>query len=360
MKTFTLYRVNGHTQNVNFILNADDESLNNAEMFSRLIASMITFSFDDILIQLEQFRNRYERLKTFSAKTIEYITKGKDVNSVLTNEYLVLSEKEDNFFAKYYLEKLWEIYTVGRKNLNKITGFVTNAMTNSGEEKAYRSQLNGIVAEMEQLIITDWFYNHIPDTSQKIIQEDIGYVVLRGNGINEMYRTTELSLLPFLYEYSFCISSIGMKVYECCYCHKHYLSVGNNICCGDEKCLSQKKKDIRKGKKDEFSDIKKGYCGYVRGLKHKLTEAKKSEYAIDLFTDAQNKAEKYVSNAIEEYRDSGKRPDADFDDVITSAKNAMRKLTNRLYKMSDSEAEEIYCKMVEGDVLFEVEMLLEQ
>ena len=65
MKNYTLYRVNGHTQNVNFILNADDESLNNAEMFSRLIASMITFSFDDILIQLEQFRTRYERLKIF-------------------------------------------------------------------------------------------------------------------------------------------------------------------------------------------------------------------------------------------------------------------------------------------------------
>jgi hypothetical protein len=28
--------------------------------------------------------------------------------------------------------------------------------------------------------------------------------------------------------------------------------------------------------------------------------------------------------------------------------------------MSNSETEEIYCKMVDGDVLFEVEMLLEQ
>jgi hypothetical protein len=77
-----------------------------------------------------------------------------------------------------------------------------------------------------------------------------------------------------------------------------------------------------------------------------------------LYIHAQNKAEKYVSNAIEEYRDSGKRPDADFDDVITSAKNAMRKLTNRLYRMSDSATEEIYCKMVEGEILFEVEMLV--
>ncbi|MBQ5317931.1 MAG: hypothetical protein J6K17_02415 [Oscillospiraceae bacterium] len=358
MKNYTLYRVNSHIKTVDFIINIADEELNSAEVFAKYISTPVTFSFDEILLQLEQFRIRYERLKDFAGKTIEYITKGQDVNVVLTNEYTMLSEKENNFFAKYYLEKLWEIYTVGRKNLNKITGFITNAMTNSGEEKAYRNQLNNIAAEMEQLIITDWFYNHIPDTSNRVIQENIGYVVLRGNGVNEMYRVTELSLLPFLYEYSFCISSIGMQVYECSYCHKHYLSVGNNVCCGDEKCLSQKKKDIRKGKKDEFSNIKKGYCGYVRGLKHKLTEAKKSKYAIDLFTDAQNKAEKYVSNAIEEYRDSGKRPDADFDDVITSAKNAMRKLTNRLYKMSDSATEEIYCKMVEGDVLFEVERLM--
>lgn len=357
MKNYTLYRVNSHIKTVDFIINIADEELNSAEAFAKYISTPVTFSFDEILLQLEQFRSRYERLKDFARKTIEYITKGQDVNVVLTNEYKALAEKENNFFAKYYLEKLWEIYTVDRKNLNKITGFITNAMTNSGEEKAYRNQLNNIAAEMEQLIITDWFYNHIPDTSQKIIQEDIGYVVLRGNGINEMYRTTELSLLPFLYEYSYLISSIGMQVYECSYCHKHYLSVGNNVCCGDEKCLSQKKKDIRKGKKDEFSDIKKGYCGYVRGLKHKLTEAKKSEYAIDLFTDAQNKAEKHVSNTIAEYRDSGKRPDTDFDDVITSAKNAMRKLTNRLYKMSDSATEEIYCKMVEGEILFEIERL---
>ncbi len=357
MKNYTLYRVNSHIKTVDFIINIADEELNSAEAFAKYISTPVTFSFDEILLQLEQFRSRYERLKDFARKTIEYITKGQDVNVVLTNEYKTLAEKENNFFAKYYLEKLWKIYIVGRKNLNKITGFITNAMTNSGEEKAYRNQLNNIAAEMEQLIITDWFYNHIPDTSNKVIQENIGYVVLRGNGVNEMYRTTELSLLPFLYEYSYLISSIGMQVYECSYCHKHYLSVGNNVCCGDEKCLSQKKKDIRKGKKDEFSDIKKGYCGYVRGLKHKLTEVRKSEYAIDLFTDAQNKAEKYVSNAIEEYRDSSKRPDADFDEVITAAKNAMRNLTNRLYRMSDSEAEEIYCKMVDGDVLFEIERL---
>lgn len=230
-------------------------------------------------------------------------------------------------------------------------------MTNRKTEKDYKKDLLSVINEMERVVLTDWHYNHIPDTENGLLRADTECVILRGNSVNQMFRITGGSLLPFLYEYSYAVGSIGLSVYECRYCHRHYLHTGDNYACPDEKCQVQKKKDHFAGKKDVFSNIKTGYQGYVRQLKYRLTSAHKCECAIDLFNDAKARCENKLSSLIDEYRDDKRSPDTDLDIVLSGVKSKMKDVTDKLIKMSDSEIEKKYYERLEGDLVFEIEAM---
>lgn len=88
-----------------------------------------------------------------------------------------------------------------------------------------------------------------------------------------------------------------------------------------------------------------------------MTAAHKSEYAIDLFTDAQKKAESNVSAKIDEYKDGGLKLDADLDIIIDTVREKMKKFTDKLLKMSDNEIERIYNDKMNGELAFGIETL---
>ena len=223
----------------------DKSGIESAEKFLRLMQNMRTLSFDIMLLQLEQFRSCYERIKAFGNKTVEYITKGRDVLDVLTAEYEALAARESNFFAKFYLERLWDTYLYNRTQLNNIVGTITNAVTNRKTEKDFQRDLTNLCNEMERIVLTDWHYNHITDMETVVFRCNVDSVILRGDGVNQMFRVTDGTLLPLLYEYSYIVENMGLSVFECAYCHKHYLNTSDNVCCTDEKCREQKIKDFR-------------------------------------------------------------------------------------------------------------------
>lgn len=327
-KKLTLYQINEKEHTVNFVW-----GIKNAQLLTAG-KRIKQYSFDDILIQLEEFREQLNVIENIRLQMMDYIEKDKSYLDELVN---IVSDYVDdyrkNIFFVHYSGVLTTRYSKILKEVTMPKDYVVAWIKRKQIIEDARNKIQNFFDEFLSVINDDRNFDYHESDETLITMSDLKLAVIRGNGHNEVYHVPDDMLLNFFYEFSYTVYKLGFKVQECHFCHKHFLGTSDSICCERVQCQEQHQKLLSKQAREErkntpYAHEVDNYHTYVRNLMKELRKAKINPVKLDEFEDEKERRKAIIKRKKKECMEFG-LPLEELLDVIAEHREAMKQLADR-------------------------------
>lgn len=300
-----LYHINEKDRTVSIVW-----SINKNELLSAPEKEQV-YSFDDILSQLEDFRNNrseiFENLRIMMMNGLNERIKVKDLAKTLEPTVL---ENSNNVFFKYYSNLLTVAYMNIGEPILMPKDYVKERLNHKKLVETARAELQKQFDEILQAMNDERNFDYTATGEMLVATPKSQLAVIRTENTNSVYRVADKPLLTFFYEFSFSIFEAGLKVSECRFCHRHFLGTEDAVCCDREECLAENKKlknqQIRQNRKNSlYTHETDNYNAYVRNRKKELKNAKVSPIVMDEFETLKQKCKAIVDSKRRECEEFG-------------------------------------------------------
>lgn len=260
------------------------------------------YTFDDILSQLEDFRNNrcdiFENLRITMMNGLNERIKVNDLAETLKSTVL---ENCDNIFFKYYSNLLTKAYMNIGEPILLPKDYVKEKFSHKKLVEKARTELQQQFDEILQAINDERNFDYSATGEVLVATPKLHLAVIRTENTNSVYRVADKPLLTFFYEFSFSIFQAGLKVRECRFCHRHFLGTEDAVCCDREECLAENKKlknqQIRQNRKNSlYTHETDNYNAYVRNRKKELKIANVSPIVMDEFESLKQRCKAIVDS----------------------------------------------------------------
>lgn len=291
-----LYRINEKDHTVSIVW-----SINKNELLSASEKEKV-YTFDDILSQLEDFRNNrseiFDNLRITLMNGLNERIKVKDIVKTLMPTVL---ENNDNIFFKYYSNLLTAAYMNIGEPILMPKDYVKEKFNHKKLVEQARGELQEQFDEVLQAMNDERNFDYSATGEILVATPKLQLAVIRTENTNSVYRVADKPLLTFFYELSFAIFEAGLKVCECRFCHRHFLGTEDAVCCDREECLAENKKlknqKIRENRKNSlYTHEMDNYNAYVRNRKKELKIANVSPFVMDEFEALKKKCKAIVDS----------------------------------------------------------------
>jgi len=314
--TITLYQIDRNRKSVAFLTCPDaDEDIQKSCTASDTAK---TYSFDEILNQLENFRDNFFEFENLLDGMTENISKGReDNNNVLNAVENFRTAHSDNLFAVYYSEILLKYYNQGRQKINTLLGTFRNATTGNHYTQQQKDSLTEILSEIRNAVNDEWNFDFNTKKNTHLIRRTSNLIIIRGENLNQVWNITDDSLLNFYLDFSYAVNRLHVNVLRCPYCNKHYLGAENSPCCEKAECKSAYAKSKRYAYENQtYVHERKAFKGYIRTKRNFLKNAVHNDSEImQKFNDKADSFYAPVDELLVEYMDGSKPIDKTFTDL---------------------------------------------
>lgn len=300
-----LYRINEKNRTVSIVW-----SINKNELLSASEKEQV-YTFDDILSQLEDFRNNrseiFENLRITMMNGLNERIKAEELVKIVKPAVI---ENRDNIFFKYYSNLLMIDYkNIGEPILMPID-YGMEKIKHKKLVKIARADLQKKFDEILQAMNDERNFDYTATGEMIVATPKLQLAVIRTENSNSVYRVADKPLLTFFYEFSFSIFEAGLKVCECRFCHSHFLGTENSVCCDCEECFAENKRlksqQIRENRKNNvYTHETDNYNTYVRNRKKELKIAKVRPIVMDEFETLKQKCKAIVDSKKKECEEFG-------------------------------------------------------
>lgn len=295
-----LYRINEKDRTVSIVW-----SINKNELLSASEKEKV-YTFDEILSQLEDFRNnRSEIFENLRITMMSGLNERIKVQDLVKNVGSAVIQNSDNVFFKYYSNLLTVAYMNIGEPILMPKDYVKERFNHKKLVETARAELQKQFDEILQAMNDERNFDYSATGEILVATPRSQLAVIRAENTNIVYRVADKPLLTFFYEFSFAVFNAGLKVCECRFCHRHFLGTEEAVCCEREECLAENKRlknqMIReKRKNSDYTRDMDNYTAYVRNKKKDLRIAKVSPYVMDEFDDLKKKCKAVVDSKLAE------------------------------------------------------------
>ena len=314
--TITLYQIDRNRKSVAFLTCPDaDEDIQKSCTASDTAK---TYSFDEILNQLENFRDNFFEFENLLDGMTENISKGReDNNNVLNAVENFRTAHSDNLFAVYYSEILLKYYNQGRQKINTLLGTFRNATTGNHYTQQQKDSLTEILSEIRNAVNDEWNFDFNTKKNTHLIRRTSNLIIIRGENLNQVWNIADDSLLNFYLDFSYAVKRLGVSVLRCPYCNKHYLGTESSPCCEKSECKSACAKSKRHAYENQtYVHERKAFKGYIRTKRNFLKNAVHGDSeTMQKFNDNADSFYAPVDELLVEYMDENKPIDKTFTDL---------------------------------------------
>ena len=293
-RTMVLYRINEKDRTVSIVW-----SVNKNELVSAAEKEQV-YTFDDILSQLEDFRNnRQEIFENIRITMMNGLNERVKVQELVKAVKPTVLENRENIFFDYYSNLLTLAYMNVGEPILVPKDYVKEKLNHKKLVEQARAKLQQDFDEILQAMNDERNFDYSATGEILVAMPKLQLAVIRTENTNSVYRVADKSLISFFYEFSYAIFEAGLKVCECRFCHKHFLGTENAVCCDHEECQAENKRlknqQIRQNRKNSiYTHETDNYNSYVRNQKKELKIAKVSLIVMDEFIDLQKKCKAVV------------------------------------------------------------------
>lgn len=201
-----LYRINEKDRTVSIVW-----SINKNELLSASEKEKV-YTFDDILSQLEDFRNNrskiFENLRITLMNGLNERIKVKDIVKTLKPTVL---ENNDNIFFKYYSNLLTAAYMNIGEPILMPKDYVKEKFNHKKLVEQARTELQKQFDEVLQAMNDERNFDYSATGEMLVATPKLQLAVIRTENTNSVYRVADKPLLTFFYEFSFAIFEAGLK-----------------------------------------------------------------------------------------------------------------------------------------------------
>ncbi|MCM1225892.1 MAG: hypothetical protein NC320_00505 [Clostridium sp.] len=300
-----LYRINEKDRTVSIVWSINKKELLNAAEKEEV------YTFDDILSQLEDFRNnRSEIFENIRITMMNGLNERIKVDALAESIKPTILENSENIFFKYYSNLLTIAYMNIGEPILMPKDYVKERFNHKKLVEQARNELQKHFDEILQAMNDERNFDYSTTGGMLVATPQLQLAVIRTEDTNSVYRIADKPLLTFFYEFSYAIFDAGLKVCECRFCNRHFLGTENSICCDREECLAENKKlknqQIRQNRKNSiYTHETDNYNAYVRNQKKELKIAKVSLIVMDDFEMLKQKCKTVVDSKKKECEEFG-------------------------------------------------------
>lgn len=269
------------------------------------------YTFDDILSQLEDFRNnRSEIFENIRITMMNGLNERIKVNDLAKSIKPTILENSENVFFKYYSNLLTIAYMNIGEPILMPKDYVKEKLHHKKLVEQARNELQKHFDEILQAMNDERNFDYSATGKILVAIPQLQLAVIRTENTNSVYRIADKPLLTFFYEFSYAIFDAGLKVCECRFCRRHFLGTENSICCDREKCIAENKKlknqQIRQNRKNSiYTHETDNYNAYVRNQKKELKIARVNLTVMDDFETLKQKCKAVVDSKKKECEEFG-------------------------------------------------------
>lgn len=269
------------------------------------------YSFDDILSQLEDFRDNrsaiFEHLRLSMMNGLNERIKAKELAQ---NLMPVVLDNKDNVFFQYYSELLTKAYMKIGEPVLMPKDYVIEMLNHKKLVEQARTELQKQFDEILQAMNDERNFDYSATGEILVALQDLQLAVIRTEDSNTVYRVADKLLLSFFYEFSYAVSEAGIKVCECRFCKRHFLGTSEAVCCGSDACQAEhtrlKKQQLRQNRKNSpYTHEADNYNTYVRNRKKEMKIAGVSPLVMDEFEDLKKTCKAVVDRKKKECEEFG-------------------------------------------------------
>lgn len=300
-----LYRMNENKRTVSIVWSINKKELLNAAEKEEV------YTFDDILSQLEDFRNnRSEIFENIRITMMNGLNERIKVDALAESIKPTILENSENVFFKYYSNLLTIAYMNIGEPILMPKDYVKERFNHKKLVEQARNELQKHFDEILQAMNNERNFDYSDTGEILVATPQLQLAVIRTENTNSVYRIADKPLLTFFYEFSYAIFDAGLKVCECRFCNRHFLGTENSICCDREECFAENKKlknqQIRQNRKNSiYTHETDNYNAYVRNQKKELKIAKVDLIVMDDFEMLKQKCKAVVDSKKKECEEFG-------------------------------------------------------
>lgn len=300
-----LYRINENKRTVSIVWSINKKELLNAAEKEEI------YTFDDILSQLEDFRNnRSEIFENIRITMMNGLNERVKVQDLVKTIKPTILENSGNVFFKYYSNLLTIAYMNIGEPILMPKDYVKDKLHHKKLVEQARNELQKQFDEILQAMNDERNFDYSATGEMLVATPQLQLAVIRTENTNSVYRIADKPLLTFFYEFSYAIFDAGLKVCKCRFCHRHFLGTENSICCDREECLAENKKlknqQIRQNRKNSiYTHETDNYNAYVRNQKKELKIARVDLIVMDDFETLKQKCKAVVDSKKKECEEFG-------------------------------------------------------